>query len=67
MYGVETILPLELQIPSLHIVVQEKLTHDDNTELRLAELETLDEKQLEAQQRLECYQACLTHAFNKKV
>ena len=27
----------------------------------------MDEKRLEAQQRLECYQACMTKAFNKKV
>ncbi|KAI3453509.1 hypothetical protein Pfo_010172 [Paulownia fortunei] len=30
-------------------------------------LEALDEKRLEAQQRLECYQARLSRAFNKKV
>ena len=38
-----------------------------NVRLRLEELEALDEKRLEAQQRLECYQARLTKAFNKKV
>jgi len=33
----------------------------------LAELEALDEKRLLAQQKLECYQARLSRAFNKKV
>ena len=43
-YGVEMVLPLELQIPSLRIAIQEGLTEDKNHKLRLAELETLDEK-----------------------
>ncbi|KAI3455106.1 hypothetical protein Pfo_011769 [Paulownia fortunei] len=38
-----------------------------NTRLRLEELEALDEKRLKAQQRLECYQARLSRAFDKKV
>ncbi|PIN13721.1 Ribonuclease H [Handroanthus impetiginosus] len=47
--------------------IQEGLTVQDNVRLRLEELETLDEKRLEAQQQLECYQAHMTEAFNKKV
>ncbi|XP_015078296.1 uncharacterized protein LOC107022103 [Solanum pennellii] len=39
---------------------------EENARLRLAELEALDEKRLEAQQNLECYQARLSRAFNKK-
>ncbi|KAL0292482.1 UNVERIFIED_CONTAM: hypothetical protein Sradi_6987100 [Sesamum radiatum] len=66
-YGVEAVLPLESQIPSLRIGIQEELTIEDNARLRLEELEALDEKKLEAQQQLQCYQACMTRAFNKKV
>lgn len=66
-YGVEAVLPLERQIPSLRIAIQEGLTGEENAKLRLQELEALDEKRLEAQQRLECYQARLSSAFNKKV
>ena len=66
-YGVEAVLPLERQIPSLRIAIQEGLTGKENAKLRLQELEALDEKRLEAQQRLECYQARLSSAFNKKV
>ncbi|XP_015159092.1 uncharacterized protein [Solanum tuberosum] len=39
--------------------IQVGLTTESNAQLRLAELETLDEKRLEAQQRLEIYQARL--------
>ncbi|XP_012839468.1 PREDICTED: uncharacterized protein LOC105959853 [Erythranthe guttata] len=66
-YGVEAVLPLEKQIPSLRIAIQEELTQEENARLRLAELEALDEKRLEAQQSIECYQARLSRAFNKKV
>ncbi|KAL0286527.1 UNVERIFIED_CONTAM: hypothetical protein Scaly_2790700 [Sesamum calycinum] len=66
-YGVEAILPLEQQIPSLRIAIQEGLTEEENAQIRLEVLEVLDEKRLEAQQRLEYYQARLSRAFNKKV
>ncbi|CAM8927661.1 unnamed protein product [Rhodiola kirilowii] len=66
-YGVEAVLPLELQIPSMRIAIQEGLSSDENDKLRLAELEALDEKRLQAQQSLQCYQARLSRAFNKKV
>ena len=66
-YGVEVVLPLEIQIPSLRIAILEGLSEDENHKLRLAELESLDEKRLQAQQKLECYQAHLSRAFNKKV
>ncbi|XP_074296867.1 uncharacterized protein LOC141627524 [Silene latifolia] len=42
-YEVEAVLPLELQIPSLRIAIQEGLIDDENDKLRLAELEALDE------------------------
>ncbi|CAM8931375.1 unnamed protein product [Rhodiola kirilowii] len=66
-YGVEAVLPLELQIPSMRIAIQEGLSSDENDKLRLAELEALDEKRLQAQQSLQCYQARLARAFNKKM
>ncbi|XP_075083278.1 uncharacterized protein LOC142167027 [Nicotiana tabacum] len=66
-YGVEAVLPLERQIPSWRLAVQEGLTEEENARMRLEEQESLDEKRLEAQQSLECYQARLSRAFNKKV
>ncbi|XP_073046056.1 uncharacterized protein [Primulina eburnea] len=66
-YGVEAVVPLEQQIPSRQMAVQEGLTEEENARLRVEELEALDEKRLEAQQRLECYQARLSRAFNKNV
>ncbi|TYK05704.1 uncharacterized protein E5676_scaffold98G001850 [Cucumis melo var. makuwa] len=48
-YGVEVVLSLEREIPSLRMAFQEGLTTEDNAKLRLQELEALDEKRLEAQ------------------
>ncbi|TMW85680.1 hypothetical protein EJD97_022726 [Solanum chilense] len=66
-FGIEAVLPLERQIPSLRLSIQEGLTGEENVLLRLAELEALDQKRIEPQQNLECYQARLSRAFNKKV
>ncbi|KAB2600252.1 S2-RNase [Pyrus ussuriensis x Pyrus communis] len=64
---IKAVLPLESQIPSLRMAIQEGLTDEENAKLRLQELEALDERRLEAQQHLECYQARLSKAFNKKI
>jgi hypothetical protein len=53
-YGVEVVLPLECQIPSLRIAIQ-GLSNVNSVHLCLKELEALNEKHLEAQQQLECY------------
>ena len=60
-------MPLKGQIPSLRMAIKEDLTEEENTKLRLQELEALDEMRLEAKQHLECYQARLSKAFNKKI
>jgi len=44
-----------------------KMTDGDNDRLRLQELEMLDEKRLQAQQRIKLYQARISKAFNQKV
>jgi len=43
------------------------MTQEENAKLRLQELEALDERRLEAQQRTEIYQARMSAAFNRKV
>lgn len=66
-YGMETIIPLKQQIPSLRIIVQERLTEEENICLHHEVIKAFDEKILETQQSLECYQTCLLKAFNIKV
>ena len=64
-YGTEAILPLEVEIPSLRVALQLEATQDERKRIRLDELDTLDEKCLAAQQKLELYQARRTRAYEK--
>ena len=59
-------LPLEIQLPSLRVAVLDT-NPDENVKVRLAELESMDERRLAVQQRLEVYQAQVAGAFNKRV
>jgi len=65
--GCEALIPLEIQILSLRVPLTTKMTDGDNYRLCLQELEALDEKWLQVQQRIELYQARISKAFNKKV
>lgn len=66
-YEGEAVLPLEVQIASLRVVIQEKLNEDDSMKLRLRELDNLEETRLRALQNLEAYQARMSRAFDKRV
>ena len=64
-FGTKAVLPLEVQLPSLRIVVHEGLTLDENAVLHLEELEALDGERLKAQQNLEVYRARMSRAYDK--
>ena len=51
---------------SLRVTLATKMTKKYNDRLRLQELEALDERRLQAQQRIELFQARISKAFNKK-
>ena len=66
-YGGEAVLPLEVQIASLRVAINEKLTEDESIKLRFSELDNLEEKRLRALQNLEAYQARMSRAFDKRL
>ena len=45
-YGCEAVLPLEIQIPSLHVALTTEMTNEEKHQLRLQELDALDNKRL---------------------
>ncbi|XP_020676518.2 uncharacterized protein LOC110095352 [Dendrobium catenatum] len=51
-FGVEAVLPLEVELPSLRVVISHNLSHEDNARLRLEELDGLEELRLQAYQNL---------------
>jgi hypothetical protein len=63
--GVEVVLPLEVELPSLRVAMKNNMTMDECQQLRLDELDAMDEKRLIAQQNLKIYQAKMTRAYNK--
>ena len=67
MYECKSILSLEIQIPSLRISLMIEMTNKDKYRLHPQEVETLDNKRLQAQQQIELYQSRISRAFNKKV
>jgi hypothetical protein len=62
-FRVEVILPLEVEVPSLLVTMQNDITVDECRQLRLDELDAMDEKMFIAQQNLKIYQAKMTRAY----
>ena len=66
-FGAEAVRPLEIQLPSLRVAVQCGLTTDQQAKQRFAELDGLDERRLEAKQRIELYQARMAESYNRTI
>ena len=66
-YGMEAVLPIEVQIPSLRIMKDAGLSEDDWIQTRLDQLNLIDEKRLTAICHGQTYQKRMIKEFNKKV
>ena len=66
-YGMEAVLPIEVQIPSLRIMKDAGLSEDDWIQTQLDQLNLIDEKRLTAICHGQTYQKRMIKAFNKKV
>ncbi|KAJ4769671.1 hypothetical protein LUZ62_053928 [Rhynchospora pubera] len=64
-FGAEAILPLEVEIPSLRVAMHAKMSLSERAQLRLDELDAMDETRLAAQQNLELYRAHMARAYDK--
>ena len=67
LYGMEAVIPMEVQIPSLRIMKDAGLNEDDWIQTRLDQLNLIDEKRLTAVCHGQTYQKRMIKAFNKKV
>ncbi|KAI5435077.1 hypothetical protein KIW84_021779 [Lathyrus oleraceus] len=65
-YGMEAVLPVEVQIPSLRIAKDAGLDEDEWIQTRLDQINLIDEKRLAAVCHRQIYQKRMTQAFNKK-
>lgn len=66
-YGAEAILPLEVEILSLHVSLQHLIDDEMHRVSRLHQLEMLDEKCQTTLTHLQAYQNRLRRSYNKKV
>lgn len=60
----EATLPLEVQIPSLHMSIHDMLSDNDKIKLRLQELESFERIRLVAWQNLELYHQQMSRSFD---
>ncbi|XP_027169542.1 uncharacterized protein LOC113769278 [Coffea eugenioides] len=67
MYGMEAMLPAEVEIPSLRILMEAKLNEADWIKQRHEQLSLIDEKRLNAICHGQYYQKRIARAYNKKV
>jgi Integrase core domain len=66
-FRVEAVLPLEVELPSLRVAMQNDMTMDECQQLRSDELDTMVKQRLIAQQNLEIYQTNMARAYDKMV
>ncbi|GLT87856.1 hypothetical protein SLE2022_059130 [Rubroshorea leprosula] len=65
-YGMEAVLPIELEIPSMRILFESRIDEEDLIQKRIDYLNLLDEKRLAALCHGQCYQRRMAVAYNKK-
>ena len=66
-YGMEVVLPVEVQIPSLRIMKDASLSGNEWIQNRLDQLNLIDDKRIAAICHGQMYQKRVIKAFNKKV
>ncbi|XP_074300661.1 uncharacterized protein LOC141631959 [Silene latifolia] len=66
-YGMEAVQPVELEVPSLRILLESQVPEADWVQARYDSLVMLDERRLNALYHVQLYQKRIERAFNKKV
>ena len=66
-YGIEVVLPIEVQTPSLRIMKYAYLKEDEWVQTRFDQLNLIDEERLTGICHGQMYQKCMIKAFNNKV
>jgi ribonuclease HI len=66
-YGMEAVLPVEVEIPSLRVLMEVKLKEAEWVQSRYDQLNLIEERRLKALCHAQCYQKRIARAYNKKV
>ena len=62
-YGMEAVLPIEVEIPSLRILREAKLEEAEWVEDHCTQLNLIDEHRLQAMHNAGCYQKWMARAY----
>jgi hypothetical protein len=65
-YGIEAVLPIEFEIPSLRVAINTRLTDSQSLKTRLLMLESLDESRRRSAQHIEAIQRRRKVLFDRK-
>jgi hypothetical protein len=65
-YGMEVVLPVEVETPSLRVLMEAKLTEAEWCQARFEKLNLIEEKRLTAMCHGQLYQQRMKKAFDKK-
>ncbi|RVW58511.1 Transposon Ty3-G Gag-Pol polyprotein [Vitis vinifera] len=66
-YGMETVLPVEIEMGSLRVALEQQILEPDWAQARLNQLNLLDERRLRAADHVRAYQRKMAGAFKKQV
>ena len=66
-YGMEVVLPIEVEIPSLRVIMETKLSEAEWIQNRFDQLNLIEEKRMAALYHGQLYQKRMKKAFDKKV
>ncbi|KAK5817556.1 hypothetical protein PVK06_022480 [Gossypium arboreum] len=66
-YGMKAVLPIEVEIPSLRVLLEVKLDETEWIQSRYDQLNLIEEKRLRAIHHGQMYQKRIMRAYNKKV
>ena len=66
-YGMEAVTPIEVEIPSLRVLIESTLEEDEWVKTRSEQLSMIEEKRLVAMCHGQLYQRRMARAFNKKL
>jgi hypothetical protein len=66
-YGTEAVLPVEVEIPSMRVLMEAELTEAEWCQNRYDQLNLIEEKRMAALCHGQLYQRRMKQAFDKKV
>ena len=66
-YGMEAVLPVEVEIPSLRVLLESGIEEGEWQRARFDQLQLADEKRMRALSHSQCYQKRIARAYNKRV